>query len=348
MDNIPTTQPVLRSVHLKGQGLSSLLLLPVRSKTDEFRPNMFKAALRGHTWRLLAGVTDEATAKRLTDKLWGGIGSSAVEGSIGINFISEKLIPGEHKYNDTRKDKKTGKPYPVEVLMPTYELQKGQLNLLKMKEIKPELEDFLEGLIKFSILLGGFGKSWRRVHHNLFHSDYFKKGNKPMIGCHWELTDQSKELYIPIMQEDLSEVSIFLKELRRQTIAWLQAEEQPFNNEEKPLNNYVRDWRETWHPDKVQVWGRIASNAQSQAVRWFHDEKYLKGTTLAGSMGKIGRIWHRMYPQHILQNGKNSRVDKEYVELLTIFPDSDSQSQEFLDFLATDKSQFHLLNLTED
>ena len=338
MDNIPTTQPVLRSVHLKGQGLSSLLLLPVRSKTDEFRPNMFKAALRGHTWRLLAGITDEATAQKLTHQLWGGIGKSAVEGSIRINFSLGELIPEEHLI---KKDKKTGKVLYNPRTMPMFTLKNGCLDLLKIKELKPEIETFLVSLVQFTMLLGGFGKSWRRINHNLFYKSYFKNEDNPMIGSHWEFTDRSKNLYIPVMQEDLSEVSIFLKELRRQTIDWLQVEEQP-------LNNYVRDWRETWHPDKVQVWGRIASNSQSQAVRWFHDEKYLKGTTLAGSMGKIGRIWHRMYPRHILENGKISRLDKEYVELLTIFPDSDSKSQRFLNFLATDKSQFHLLNLTED
>lgn len=341
MEEIASSHPSLCSVHLNGWGLSSLLLLPTASKTDEFRPNMFKAALRGHTWRLLAGITDEATAQRLTYKLWGGIEGSTSQGCVGINFIPGKIVLGEHKYKVNKEDKKTGNQYKVEVSMPTYTLENGQLDFLRIKDMKPELEQFLLSLIKFAMLLGGFGKSWRRVHHNCFHRDYFKRGDKPMIGCHWEFTDQSKELYIATGQDDLSAVAVFLQEIRQQAIAWVQAEGQP-------LNDYVQSWRETWHPDKVQVWGRIATNKQSQAVKWFHDSKYLKGTKLAGEMEKIGRIWHRMYPRYELKEGKINRLDKDYVELLTIFPDSSPESQKFMNFLATNASQFQKLRLDED
>lgn len=162
-----------------------------------------------------------------------------------------------------------------------------------------------------------------------------------MIGCHWEFANQSKDLYVPVVEDDLSNISSFLKEIRQQAISWVQAEEQP-------LNDYVSGWRETWHPEKVQVWGRIASNEQSQAVRWFHDKKYLKETVLAGEMGKIGRIWHRMYPRYTPKDGNLTRVDKDYVELLTIFPDSSPTSQKFMDFLGTKASQFQPIKLDED
>jgi CRISPR-associated protein Cmr6 len=329
MEDILSSRPSLYSIYLKGWGLSSLLLLPTASKTDEFRPNMFKAVLRGHTSRLLAGITDKATAQRLTHQLWGGIEGSAVEGCVGINFIPGKLISEEHKY----KDKK--------VSMPIYTLEDGQLDLLYIKEMKPELEQFLLSLVKFSVLLGGFGKSWRRVHHKLFHRNYFKRGDKPMIGCHWEFANQSKDLYISANQDDLSEISDFLKQIRQQAIAWVQAEG-------LSCNDYITGWRETWHPDNVQVWGRIAPNGKSQAVEWFHDFNYLKGTELAGKMGQIGRIWHRMYPRHELKDGTFSRTDKDYVELLTIFPDTSPGSQKFMDFLATTASQFQKLDLDED
>jgi CRISPR-associated protein Cmr6 len=325
MEDISPSHSTLCSIHLNGWGLSSLLLLPTHSKTDEFRPNMFKAALRGHTWRLLAGITDEATAKRLTHQLWGGVEGNTVEGCVGINFSSEKIILSEHTYKITKQDKKTGKPYTVDVSMSIYTLENGQLSLLQIKDVKPELEQFLLSLVKFSMLLGGFGKSWRRIHHGLFHSDYFKKGDKPMIGCHWEFANQSKELYISVIQEDLSEISNFLKEIRQQAIAWAQAEGQP-------INDYMIGWRETWHSDKVQVWGRIAPNGQSQAVKWFHNSKYLKGTELAGAMGKIGRIWHRMYP-----------IDNGFVELLTVFPDNSSKTRDFLEFLSSNSSGFSKL-----
>ena len=45
-------------VELKGKGVSPLL----RSGEPEFRPNLFKATLRGHVSRLLAGVSNDRRA----------------------------------------------------------------------------------------------------------------------------------------------------------------------------------------------------------------------------------------------------------------------------------------------
>jgi len=320
VEDVQSSKPSLYSIHLKGQGITSQLLLPTSSKTAEFRPNMFKAALRGHTWRLLAGITDGPTAQTLVHKLWGGIDGRAVVGCVGVDFSTNgKLSLGEHPY----------------YFMPTYDLKNGQLDLLQVSEIKPELKDFLASLVKFSMLLGGFGKSWRRINHQLFYKDYFKKNDKPMIGSHWEFLSQSKEFYVATNRDDLGEIRTFLNLIKEQAIAWVQAENQP-------LNAYVKDWRETWHPDNVQVWGQITKNGQSEAVCWFHNTKYLKGSDLAGKMGQIGRTWHRMYPQYVLQDGKLSRVEKEYVELLTIFPDKSESTQRFLRFLK-EESSFDLL-----
>jgi len=336
VENVQSSKLRLYSIHLKGQGITSQLLLPTSSKTAEFRPNMFKAALRGHTWRLLAGITDELTAQILVHKLWGGIDCGAVVGCIGVDFSNNsKLSLGEHSYSVLKKDKKTGKEYPVSVSMPIYDLKNGRLDLLQVSEIKPELKDFLVNLVKFSMLLGGFGKSWRRINHQLFYQDYFRKNDKPMIGCHWEFSSQSKEFYVVTPSDDLSEVKAFLDLVREQAIAWVQAENQP-------LNTYVKDWRETWHLDNVQVWGRIAQDGQSESVGWFHNTKYLKDSNLAGRIGQIGRTWHRMYPRYVVQDGKLSRIEKEYVELLTIFPDESKSTQQFLRFLK-DSSGFTLL-----
>jgi len=41
-----------------------------------------------------------------------------------------------------------------------------------------------------------------------------------------------------------------------------------------------------------------------------------------------------MYPRYIVVDNRIKRVPKEYVELLTIFPDSSQQTQDFLRFLA--------------
>jgi CRISPR-associated protein Cmr6 len=111
------------------------------------------------------------------------------------------------------------------------------------------------------------------------------------------------------------------------------------NNRRAPEGNL----REAWQQGNVEVWGRIAANKDdSEAVRWFHapyqGSKSIQRSELTGQMGKIGRIWHRMYPRYRKQ-GENL-VDKgEYVELLTIFPNRSGQpeevqkTQDFLEFL---------------
>lgn len=363
VEPIENSDRTLLSIHLNGQGLTSQLLLKRdkedKHKTPEFRPNMFKAGFRGHTLRLLGGVADEKIAQDLTKKLWGGIPekgenseegengeeivsggeiteqsedkkSKAIIGSTGIYFTVEGKLctKGKHTYEQYNK---WGKLVTVE--MPTYQLENGKLNLLKIGEVKPEAEQFIINLVKFSVLLGGFGKSWRRTHHKLFYPSYFDNNNKPMIGCHWEFAQASEDFYIPVL--DLSSITEFINNIREDAIAWLQSEV----NDYQP-NSYVQNWREAWHPNKVQVWGRFADNGKSRAVKWFHSTNRLKGSSLAGKMGQIGRTWHRMYPRYVIQDGKLTRIENEYVELLTIFPDESKQSQQFLHFLQTQNSGF--------
>jgi CRISPR-associated protein Cmr6 len=312
----PELERVLLSVHLNGQGLMSQLLEnAAKFKTPEFRPNMFKAALRGHTLRLLGGITDEDSAKALARQIWGGIPeqgneTAAVVGRIGIHFVEGNLSQGEHIYHE----------------MPTYRLEGGKLDLLQIGigEVSPELKVFLQKLVQFSLLLGGFGKSWRRVHHGVFYPSYFKD-EKPMIGCHWEFAEKSKGLYIAD-EPDLTKVSDFIETVRGSAIAWVKSESNSWRTD-----TYVGTWREAWHSSKVQVWGRVATNKESLAVRWFHDSKRLKGTDLAGRMGQIGRVWHRIYPSG---NG--------YIELLTMFPDDLDQTKNFLSFLKGE-TDFELL-----
>lgn len=328
----PSSDLVLTTVCLNGQGVSSQLLLKKnkedRYRTPEFRPNMFKAALRGHTLRILGGLVGEVLAKSLTQNIWGGIPEKggtgdAVVGCIGIDFAEGELKLGEHTYNQITKSGKQ-----IEVKMPTYKLSDGKLNLIRVREVKPELEIFLISLIKFSVLFGGFGKSWRRIYHKLFYPSYFNKNDKPMIGCHWDLTSASQD-FLVFPDQDLSGITHFIEEIREQAIAWIQSE----------LDSYqpgcAQEWREAFHPTKVQVWGR-ATAKQSHAVLWFHgnyqDQKKIYKSNLTGSMRKIGRIWHRMYP-----------VEHGFIELLTIFQDNSSQTNDFLDFLASSSSGFSKL-----
>lgn len=315
----------LLSVGLSGQGLASQLI----NKTGEFRPNMFKAALRGHTLRLFAGATDENSAEVLTKELWGGFsGKNSIVGLLGVAFNGNVEID-EYRYNNN--------------YIPVYELENGTLNLLCMRpiddEYKKELGALAFKLVQFSMLLGGFGKSWRRVDHRLFLPDYLKNNRKPMIGCHWKFTERAEKLYIPTNK--IENISKFLASVQDKISNWVIA------HDKKPSTT-ISNWREAWRPGKVQVWGRVAEDDDdSLAIHWFHnayhENKSIKGSTLTGKMSQIGRIWHRMYPRYTkLQDGKMRHLGTQYIELLTIFPDDTNTTKDFLKYLPqTDFTQLY-------
>ncbi len=311
----------LLSVGLQGQGLASQLI----DKTGEFRPNMFKAALRGHCLRLFSGVTDERTAEELTKELWGGLGEKdkAVVGLLGIAFNPVDLEIDSYRYGNNS--------------MPTYELLGGTLNILAMRELSEkdsskDLKVFVTQLIKFSMLLGGFGKSWRRADHRLFFADYVKNNANPLIGCHWQFLEKSQKLYCPINQ--LADIGTFLNNLREKHIS------RRVKLKGKQLSGALGSWRETWHPQNVQVWARFAQDEEdSAAIYWFHDayakNKLIKNKDLTGKIGQIGRIWHRMYPHYVTAKDGSLKATGKYVEILTIFPDVSDTTREFIKFLGS-------------
>ncbi|MBD2132237.1 hypothetical protein H6F47_07255 [Sphaerospermopsis sp. FACHB-1094] len=317
--NHPETK--LFTVNLKGQGLASQLI----DKTGEFRPNMFKAALRGHTLRLFSGVTDENTAQELTKELWGGFAGAkgAVVGDLGIAFHAESLVMGEFTYNHNR------------ISMPTYDLKKGTLTILCMKnhadEYRKQLRILAKAILRFSLLIGGFGKSSRRVDHRIFFPKYFDYEDKPMIGCQWGFTQESEPYYFPV--NNINHIKNIIENVRKAVNNWL-----VFKGKSQ---NYQRNaWRECFHPENVQIWGRLAVDKEdSLAVGWFHGNyrgsQSIKRSKLTGEMGKIGRIYHRMYPHYKIREDQMVR-QRGYVELLTIFPDKrDETTKQFLAFLPT-------------
>jgi CRISPR-associated protein Cmr6 len=314
---------------LSGEGQASKLI----NGQGEFRPNIFKAALRGHTRRLFNGITDEATADRITKLLWGGIGrgEDATVGLLGISFNAPDLELEEWRSPVNRNN-----------VAPIYETGDAILDVLLMKpdleaEQRDELKQFIIRLMKFSMLLGGFGKSWRRAYHPRFLPDY----KRQMIGCHWEFTKRSHPLYIPF-GEDLTSITKFLAAFhdKGKELSWLQ--------NLKPQEKRTPGIREAWHQDNVQVWGRLAEDEEdSLAIDWLH-EPYKQGllikqSELTGKMGQIGRLWHRMYPRfRRTQNSDGKAIwkpTKQYAELLTMFPNNLGNEQEqekvrsFLKFL---------------
>ena len=168
-----------------------------------------------------------------------------------------------------------------------------------------------------------------------------------MIGCHWEFLPESKNLTVTAGKPDLGKIQHFLQEeLPSAAQAWMRSEG-------VMPGGRMAEWREAWSSQRVRVYGRLADGEQgSTAIHWFHDDKsepgcWIKKTALGGSMGKTGRIWHRMYPRYGLKDGQRQllmqRGKGQYVELFTVFPDGSADSRELLNYLASPKSEFTLL-----
>ncbi len=322
---------------LVGQGQTSKLI----DGQGEFRANLFKAALRGHTRRLFYGITDETTAEQVTKQLWGGIGSrdAATVGMLGIGFNAPELELDTwvgNNPNNRVSVYETGNA-SLDILLMRSDLTSGQ---------KEELRLFIIRLMKFAMLLGGFGKAWRRADHRLFMPDY----ENQMIGCHWQFTKRSHNHYV-IPKDDLKGVTQFLDSFyqKAQEFSWLR--NQP--NQRQPTAGI----REAWNQRNVQVWGRLADDENdSWAIEWLHQSykqgRTIKNTELTGKMGQIGRLWHRMYPRfRLLKNSEGKPIWKptnKYVELLTIFPnvtggqEQQKIAQDFLRFLDQETNFEHL------
>jgi CRISPR-associated protein Cmr6 len=320
---------------LSGQGPASKLI----NGDGEFRPNVFKASLRGHTRRLFNGITDEITADKLTKILWGGInrGENAIIGLLGIAFSARDLEIKRWQSPNNRNN-----------TAPIYEIENATLNVLSMQsdsltlEQKEELKNFTIRLIKFAMLLGGFGKSWRRSDHRIFLKSY----KEQLIGCHWTFTKYSYPFYI-LFGDNLTEITKFLNNFRigGERFSWLKS----ISNQGDPASGV----RESWCKDNVQVWGRLAeSEKDCLAIKWLHipykAENSIKQTYLTGWSSVrelepktlIGRLWHRMYPQFcktINDAGKPIWTPTgKYAELLTIFPnipENEQEQQKVNDFL---------------
>jgi CRISPR-associated protein Cmr6 len=302
---------------LIGQGAASRRI----DQEGEFRPNLFKAALRGHTRRLFHGITTEVNAERLTKLFWGGIGrgEDATVGLLGTAFHAPQLALDEWVGNNRNNR------------VPVYETGAAQLDLLLMKADltdaqQQELRSWMINLVKFAMLLGGFGRAWRRADHRLFMPKY----DRQMIGCHWQFSKRSHKLYIP-PRNDLTGITRFLDTFTQQVtqLSWVK--------ELGTLGMPSKTYREAWRKDNVQVWGRLAqAEDDSVAIQWLHQDyqrgQRIKQSELTGKMGAIGRLWHRMYPRFSIKKNEQGesiwKPTSEYVELLTIFPNVDNRDQQ--------------------
>jgi CRISPR-associated protein Cmr6 len=337
-----TSHRILYKAKLKGQGQAAKLI----DETGEFRPNIFRAALRGHALRIFGGLTDESTAQNLVQHLFGGIqGNEPTVGLLGFQFQPSQLEIesfGSGQY-----------------AQPTYDV-KGELIWFLTRPIADSnqakrLKNLVARLMQFAMIFGGFGKSWRRVDHRIFFEEYYEDTYKALIGCHWQWLDKStKRRNVKVGRTE--KIAEFIDRVRDTAREWIQCQNQPLNE-----NQWATDWREAWHPRNVQVWGRVAEDRDdSVAVHWFHksyqqriqgiqSEGSIYKSSVTGKLGQISLIWHRMYPVILVK--KNPEDPKQpivkntcrYLELITIFPDNSKECDRFLEFLHTHPENFQLL-----
>ncbi len=333
------TGNVIYWTQIKGQGAASKGL----DNSGEFRPNMFRAAIRGHALRIFGGLTDETTADRLVEQLFGGIRSG--EGKVGLLGMSFR------ENSNSELDEFGIGTWAV----PTYEVE-GYLTWLVTQNLsepkRQALEKLIKALTRFALVLGGFGKSWRRADHRLFYPEYYEDNRKPLIGCHWQWAGD-RSLRSDVSVRKLDKIGEFIEQVRSVATQWMQLQGVT------PTPSRHAPWRESWHEQNVQVWGRLATEKEDcEAIYWLHGayqqaipnaripEGSIYKSSITGQMSQIGRLWHRMYPVvQLRQNPDNSqqpivRQTKQYLEILTLFPDSSAQSEQFVSFLASKQSMF--------
>lgn len=266
-DQRPSVVPSSKTnVMLIGQGVSPTL----RSGEAEFRPNLFKASLRGHFQRLLAGVVGDLSKPNDRNKLNKEVdrlfGSSSSPGTIQL-FWEQRQEVTYGQFGATQTFKADG------IL---------HLNASQNKDV-----DLIEQVLKFAFIMGGFGKSWRRASHQRFHKSY----KKFEIGCHWELPPMDRSW---MQIKSTADLTSFLDGLHQHYVTQFGA------GKAVPLN-----WRESWHPDRLSVYAAVTQ--ESKAITLFHDDIYKKTPAIGGKNPDDDRpkfmssVWHRMLP---IENGK--------------------------------------------
>jgi len=318
---------ILYKVSLHGQGQAANLL----DGSTEFRPNIFRASLRGHALRIFGGLTTADNAEQLVAQLFGGIQGTTQVGLLSMAF---------HQTS------------PAQELSDTYTVE-GDLKWLLTRPLpeqeKSALRELVKHLTQFAMLLGGFGKSWRRADHRKFPLDDGQIYDDHLIGCHWQWAGQRSPVYDNPVRK-LEEIAPFIEHVQSNARNWMQIQ----NQTDDGISS--ANWRESWFKENVQVWGRRADLADdSLAINWLHgnyssdpegNRLTIQGSTVTGKLNQIGRLWHRMYPVVLRQPDPNDpkkalpKLTNRYLELLTLFPDDTTKCDRFLQFLESDETDF--------
>ena len=297
-----------RQFRLKGVGVSSLL----RNNEPEFRLNTFKACLRGHASRLLAGVSGDSNfVKKQIETLFGHTGAPG--------YVQLYWDWKPKNLEITKQGRENTAVYRV----------KGDLNLdIDRKQVSSESDykkhlTFMELVFKFAYVMGGFGKSWRRIWHKGPETwekefpSFLPSYKTRAIGCHWQYTD-SFELEAIQTRKDVED---FLKT----------AYEQVQNYISVTQTQCVQSWRESWNLKRVSVFCSEPV-IQSSVIEMFHKDDAHPFKTTPAICGKskairqvhgrnkevlafhFSSVWHRMLPI-----GQDNAGRKRYLEIVTVF-----------------------------
>lgn len=282
---------VILQCGLEGQGPAAKLL----DGTPEFRPTMFRAAIRGMALRLFGGLTDAQTALQVVGSLFGSL--SREEGQ-NVGLLATSYTDSVVDLGSYGRDNWAQPIYATSGL-----LQWRQMRAATKGEDLDLLSELLAALHGLTMALGGFGRGWRRPDHRIFHSNY----TKTPIGCHWQWSDPA-QLPPWIYVQTPAELAMLLQRSRQLASRWLQ------NLQASPAK--AASWREVIDPQRMRIWTREASDPlDAQAIEWFHwspgsgdqdqraDARELKGTDLAGRVNQVGRIWSRMLPLYTTSQG---------------------------------------------
>jgi len=265
---------------LEGQGPAAKLL----DDTPEFRPTMFRAAIRGMALRLFGGLTDAGTALHVVGRLFGAL--SRDEGQhVGLLATA---------YTDAVVDLGTyGRgSWEQPIYATSGQLQWRLTRSPGSSESTELLAELLAALHGLTLSLGGFGRGWRRPDHRIFDPEY----GKTPIGCHWQWRDTAK---LPpwIHVQSPQHLARLLQRSQKLASRWLEVSGK--------ATAEPAAWREALHPQRLRIWTRQAEvPLDAMAIEWFHwspgsdgrDPRELKGTDLAGRVNQVGRIWNRLLP----------------------------------------------------
>lgn len=281
-----TTKPCPIPMGLEGQGPAAKLL----NDSAEFRPTMFRAAIRGMALRLFGGLTDSEAALRIVGKLFGSLGKEQSQnvGLLATAYTDAVTSLGSY-----------GRGSWVQPIYATSGVLQWRLTHSPGPDTTTALlADLLAALHGLTMSLAGFGRGWRRPDHRIF---YHHRYDKTPIGCHWQWREP-QDLPAWIHVQSPRDLARLLQRARQLASQWLDLN-QVRHGEPAP-------WREVMHPQCMRVWIRQASGPDDAvAVAWFHhspaegehssdpaDPRDLKRTRLAGQMNQVGLIWNRLLP----------------------------------------------------